>query len=378
MPDVVLRGPGCRTRLADLVDELGLQRVVLVTGARMQAAGVALDIEGTLGRRHVGTTAATAAHAPVSAISAMATRVRGWRPDGIVSVGGGSVHDTAKALAILMAYEAAADSQALEILSGSTHAARQGGDAPLPVISLPTTFSAAEVVPGGATTDASGHKLLFGHSSLRIAAVFLDAELVASTPRAILVSSAMNAVHHCLESAYSLGRQPITMALAAHAFGCLTRALARFGDGVPPIDVLQEALDGSSLSGLAYVNSQLGIGHAVCHGLGGRFGIAHGTANAVMLHHSLQFNRLFAAEAAQILAQTAGLGSAGADPVDDIAQHLERLARTLGLPTRLRELSLPREALALLAQDAIADPQARWNPRPVIEHELLQWLQTAW
>jgi alcohol dehydrogenase class IV len=104
------------------------------------------------------------------------------------------------------------------------------------------------------------------------AAAVLDAEIAATTPLRVLGPSGMNAVHHCLEAFYSKGARFVTDAFALSALRQLLVALPLLmkAGAKPDIAALQMALNATALSGLTYGNSWLGIGHSVCHSLGGR------------------------------------------------------------------------------------------------------------
>jgi alcohol dehydrogenase class IV len=255
---------------------------------------------------------------------------------------------------------------------------------PLPVLTMPSTFSAAEVVGGGAvTTDESGEKLIFVHRKLTPVCVFLDGEIVASTPRKVLTVSGMNAVHHCLEAFYSKGHQPITDALAIEALRRLIDGLPRLAPSVASVDLndFQAVLDAAAMSGLTYANSWLGIGHAVCHSLGGRYGLSHGEANAVIVRHSIRFNLAHARDRLAHAAQAIG---ASFPPGQQAlaARHMvslvDWLSEVLETPRSLREIGLPEGQLERIAKDVMADPQTYWNPRSARESDVVAMLREAW
>jgi alcohol dehydrogenase class IV len=249
-------------------------------------------------------------------------------------------------------------------------------------MTVPSTFSAADVVGGGAVTDTDrGEKLIFVHPKLTPVAVFLDGEVVASTPRTVLAASGMNAVHHCIEAFYSKGAQPITDAFAVAALRGLFDTLPMLAPSraAPAIGSYQAALEAASMSGLTYANSWLGIGHSVCHSLGGRYGISHGRANAVMVLHSLRFNFDAARPRLAALARAIGLTGAGDDAAArSLLEAIEGLAATLGTPTTLSEIGLPQGQFAQIAKDVLGDPQTYWNPRAATAAEIELWLETAW
>jgi alcohol dehydrogenase class IV len=243
---------------------------------------------------------------------------------------------------------------------------------PLPLLAMPSTFSAAETVPGGAVILATGGKTIFGHPAIQPQYVFLDGEIVATTPRATLAASGLNAVHHCTEALYSLGRHPMSDAWAAFALARLMRLLPRLAPGAGPLSPpdCQMLVEASAMSGLAYGVSGLGVGHAICHSLAGRFAMSHGTANAVILPHSAAFNRAAAPEAFAQMARAINC--------DDLIAAIRALSDALGTPRRLRDIGLSPDSFDRIAADVLADPVTATNPRPVDHAAIHDILTAAW
>jgi alcohol dehydrogenase class IV len=146
------------------------------------------------------------------------------------------------------------------------------------------------------------------------------------------------------------------------------------------LDVFQNAVNASALSGLTYANSWLGIGHSVCHSLGGRYGVPHGEANAVMLPQSLRFNFEVAKDRLAAAGRAVGLSVSEEDDeaADALVRRIDDLVRTLGTPRRLRDLGLPDDQFDRIATDVLGDPQTYWNPRSASREQIIEWLRSAW
>jgi alcohol dehydrogenase class IV len=385
IPGQIISGPGTRARLAEEVAALGLKRVLVVSGPRIRAdTPWVTEVETLLGDRLAGVFGRVEQHSPDRSLREAAEYARPLAPDAVLSVGGGSAHDAAKAIAVAVPGRHTIADFASRFEPPDTFHRPEVDAEPLAVLTMPTTFSAAEVVGGGAFTDrATGRKLIFVHPRLTPKLVVLDGEMVASTPRSVLAASGMNALHHCLEALYSKGAQPITDAFALRAFAGLIATLPALAPKAPTpgIDVLQRALDASAMSGLTYANSWLGIGHAVCHVLGGRYGLSHGESNAVMIRHSLRFNLEHAREPLALAAHAAG-ASFPAGQTELACRHVvalvDWLAQKLDTPQRLRDLALPKDQFRTIAEDVMADPQTYWNPRPVARDDVVALLEEAW
>lgn len=385
IPDAIVSGLGSRRRIAAEIDGLGLKRVLVVCGPTLRRKTPFIaEIEAALGARLVGVYDRVRPNTPESSIREASEFARACSPDSILSVGGGAVHDTAKGIAVMVPSGRSITDFVSRFEPPSTFHAPEVDVEPLPVLTVPSTLSAADVVGGGAVTDETkGEKLIFVHPKLTPIRVFLDGEVVATTPRPTLAASGMNAVHHCLEAIYSKGHQPFTDAFAFEALRRLVETLPGLAPSkaAPEPAVFQAALEAASMSGLTYANSWLGIGHSVCHSLGGRYGLSHGAANSVMVRHSVRFNLSHASDR---LALAARLTGAAFPPAQEAlaARHMiavvDWLGETLQTPQRLRDIGLPDGQFERIAKDVMADPQTYWNPRPASEQDVVEMLKAAW
>ena len=385
IPRAIVTGPGCRSQIVAELDRIGARRVVVVCGASLKASTTFVaELTAALGERLAALFDRVEPNPPVASVHHAVEALAGNTPDAVVSIGGGAVHDFAKAIAVMVPSGRSVVDFVSRFEPPDTFHGIDVDVEPLPVFTVPSTFSAADVVGGGAVTDTEkGEKLIFVHPKLTPVAVFLDGEIVATTPRKVLAASGMNAVHHCLEAFYSKGAQPFTDAFAVAALRGLLQTLPALGpsERAPDLALFQSAIESASMSGLTYANSWLGIGHAVCHSLGGRYGLSHGEANAVMVLHSLRFNRNAAQERIAELARASGAAEPGdRDSVaaDRLVRAVDELAGRLGTPRSLSAIGLPDGQFDQIATDVLADPQTYWNPRRATKEEIAVWLHEAW
>jgi alcohol dehydrogenase class IV len=119
----------------------------------------------------------------------------------------------------------------------------------------------------------------------------------------------------------------------------------------------------------ASLRAGMGVAHAMAQALGGRYGLPHGSMNAVCLPPALRFNA--EAARAEIAAFAEAMGT------DDAARAALELAALSG-PTRLRDYDVPEDDLPLVAEAAAARAPARANPRPAPADAILQLLRSAW
>ena len=128
-------------------------------------------------------------------------------------------------------------------------------------------------------------------------------------------------------------------------------------------------LRGAMHAGAAFGSAGLGLAHAMAQAIGGRYGIAHGAANALCLPPALRFNEPVAGDEIARFAEALG--------TDDAPRQCEELARLSGFE-RLRDLGVPEDELDEVAEAAAARPGALVNPRKATPAEVAELLRSIW
>jgi maleylacetate reductase len=261
--------------------------------------------------------------------------------DTIVAVGGGSAIDTGKAA------------------SAATG---------LPLVSVPTTYSGAEWTEFFGVRDPD-RKMRGGGAGARLQAIVYEPNLTLDLPLAETVGTALNALAHCAEALYVEGHNADADAEALEGARLIGTWLPQVVERPDDLEARTELLRGACHAGAALGKSFLALGHALAQGLGGRYGAPHGALNALTLPLALRFNQPVAAEAIARFGQA--LGS------DDPAAKVEELAR-LGGFERLRDLGIPEDAPAELAEAVAERPGAKANPRLVTPADVEGLLRSSW
>lgn len=379
----VIAGPDAIAALPGEVAEAGCRRLMLLTspsGARSEAC---VRLDGMLGDRVVGRLSAIPNHSSDGLVERTAAEAASLGVDGLVAFGGGSVSDTAKAIAICLAEGGPLKRHASSFRPPDHFVSPVLAAPKLPIFAVPVSASAAEVTPGlGIRSDETGLKLLFWDVKLCPRAIFLDPQVNVAVPARIMLETLMNALAHCVEGMYSRVRNGISQGLAlegARQIAEAMRGIAAAPDAVAP---RMKALTGAHISGMVISNARVGIHHAVCHCLGSVGGLSHGESNSIMLPHAMRFNAGVAgAELARIalaISPSAGLTPREATPEAAVAE-VETLQRACAVPRRLRDTRLPRERLPEIAEATLHDRGLYFNPRRVSQRdEILPLLESAW
>jgi alcohol dehydrogenase len=371
----VVVGSGALHGLAHHLDELGVDRIALMASARSARSAQAAAVRtGLAGRHVVAEVLGIDEHAPVVACERLAHELAVAEPQAIVAFGGGSVSDAAKAVALLLA-----EGGPLVERCGDPPAGRR--PAKIPLLAVPTTLSGAEVTPGGAVVDEDGVKHVFWDQQLAARVVLLDPAVLALTPQDVLLSTGMNGLAHCAEAFGSAAATPVTVALAREGAVRFVDGLLRVARGDRSVDVLADLQGAAALGGMVISNAGVGIHHAVCHVLGGLLRVPHGVANAIVLPHALAFNAETAPAGPAAFADAIRpvLRAHDIDADGDAPALVGRLQQALGVPTALRDLGVPADALRQVAVGVMDDGALTFNPRRVDRPgELEGLLRAAW
>ena len=368
-------GAGSVERVGELAREIGARNVLLVTDPGLVAAGHAEHVQRNL--RAAGlkiTTFDKARENPttkcVDDCVALAKRAR---PDLIIGLGGGSAMDTAKGCNFLLT-----NGGRMQDYRGVGKASKPM----LPLIAIPTTAgTGSECQSAAPIVDERTHQkmaCLDPKAAARIA--ILDPRLTLSQPARVTACAGMDAIAHALETAVTTKRNPLSLMYSREAFKLCVKAFAEVLTNPKDVEARGRMLLGAALGGMAIENSMLGAAHAAANPLTAHFGLAHGQAVGLMLPHVVRFN----AQQAQPrtvyreLAAAAELTSAAHDhPPQALIERLEALLDLAHLPRRLSDSGGKRELIPLLADEAVRQWTATFNPRPLSKEDFAQLYEAA-
>ena len=356
--------------LPAVVDSLGGSRAMITCGPTiLSACDVVPRVQEALGSRYVGTYSGVAPHSPVDTVEAGAAMAEEAQPDVFISVGGGSTHDTTKAIAVLLAEGGDIRDYAIFFEPPDKIIVPPTPSPKVPIVSVPTTMGCAEFSRGGGgiTDHAQGRKLSIAGEGVTHRTVVIDGQALATTPLRILVSTAIGQLRIAIETVYSTGRNPIGDGMALHAIRLLFENLPRCKDG--DIDTLLTTKTACAMASLASFGG-LGLNTATCHHVGGLYDVPHGEANAILLPHTMRYNLDACADRQRMIAEAIGVanstmtdeeaGLAAADAVDELCRELE-------LPRTLREVGVPENGLEYIATATLKDRSLSTNPKPVVD-----------
>ena len=355
----IVFGSGAVDDVPSIARDAGGRRILLVTTEGRLASADGERLSKALGRELVSTFAGVQSHVPAPAVQAAVQQARRDAVDAVVSFGGGSSADLAKAVCYFTEREAGTP--------GATWLDR----AALPHIAVPTTYSGAELTAFfGMTDPTTRRKSGSGGPTIAPVAAVYDPDLTVSTPARVSAETGMNALAHCVEAAYSPARTPEAEAIALAGIVRIARWLPAVVDD--PVDLLARThmFEGAALAGRALQNASMGVHHGLAQLVGGRTGIPHGLANAVILAHAMRFNAGAVPQEMRLIGEALG-------DAEDPAAAVDRLVRRLGLPTGLAEGGVTDEDIDAVVRLSQSSPGVQMNPRPVSEDDAREILEAA-
>ena len=377
--DRVVFGTPVATALLQEVQLRKAQRVFVVTGRtlnqktdliRQATAGIADNV--------VGIFDACVEHTPRDTVIALTHALRAAQADLIVSIGGGTVIDTVKIALVCLAENL----DRIEQLDDWHMAVNPDGSLRVPVVSdppcrqitVPTTLSGAEFSDlGGGTDTRTGVKHGFTAKYIGSATVILDPAMTLATPETLWLSTGVRALDHAIEAMCAVNAQPFTDALAVRAIGLLQTALRRYKVDPQDLQARMDAQMGAWLAATSIRRVHYGASHGLGHALGADAGVPHGITSCVLLPTVMRHNAEVCAR------QMAEIATALGDAHRPAADQVEELIANLGLPTRLSQLGIGHDRLAVIAQKGMANPWVHTNPRKIgSAADLEALLNQAW
>ncbi len=364
--DEVLFGQPAAAAVAELVDRFEARRVFLMVSGTLNRATDEIErLRGALGSRCAGLFDQMPPHTPRHAVIAAAEAARNADADLIVTAGGGSVTDGAKAVQLCLANDIRTPEamDALRPVKATDGTLGPPRCAPPSVrqISVPTTLSAGEFSAiAGVTDERTQEKELFRHPQVIPRAVVLDPAITVHTPEWLWLSTGIRAVDHCVEGICSNEANAFADAQALHGLALLHRGLLR--TKADPTD-LQARLDcqmGAWLSmGPLATGVPMGASHGIGYVLGAVFGIPHGHTSCIMLPAVMRWNE--PVNAARQMLVSAAMGHPG----QPAGSALDEFIASLGMPRSLGAVKIGPESFGRIAEQAMGTPWVPRNPRRI-------------
>src|SRR4051794_35652837 len=288
MEEVVFGRPAAEA-VAELAGKAGAERILLmVSGTLQRETDEIARIRAVLGNKVAAVFDRMPAHTPRQAVVDATAMARAAGADLIVTVGGGSVTDAAKAGQLCLA-NGVTTVEGIDALRDRPAPAPPAGRQ----IAVPTTLSAGEFSAiAGVTNEATKVKEMLRHPRIIPVAVVLDPALTRHTPEWLFLSTGIRAVDHCVEGICSAEAHPFADAQALRGLSLLVDGLKRVKTDPGDLEARLDCQLGSWLSMAPLATGvPMGASHGMGYVLGAVFGVPHGHTSCIMLPAVMRWNR---------------------------------------------------------------------------------------
>lgn len=369
-------GKGAREVLPDEIKKRGFKKAFLVTDKDLVKFGVTkkvTDVLDATGHKYE-IFDEVKQNPTVRNVSEGVEAFKKSGADFLISVGGGSVIDTAKAIGIIIENPGFSDVVSLEGLSKTTKKS-------VPHISLPTTAgTAAEVTINYVVTDVENKRKFVCIDPLDIPIVaIVDAELMASMPKGLAAATGMDALTHAIEGYITKGAWELSDTLALKSIEMIAESLKKAVSG--DMCAKENMAAAQYIAGMSFSNVGLGIVHSMAHPLGAFYDMPHGVANALLLPYVMEYNASETGEKYMHIAKAFRVkGAENMEPCDyrkAAVEAVKSLAKDIGIPQKLSELGVKMDDLENLSKAAFEDVCTGGNPKDTSSDEILEIYKRA-
>lgn len=370
VPSINLMGAGCLNDLGATVNDLGFKKAFVVTDNFLMSNGVANKVLNVL-------EGAGIAYEVYSEVVPNPTcknvhdgleRLKGTDCDFLVSIGGGSPQDTAKAIGIL-----ATNGGHIKEYEGVNLSKNKS----LPIVAVNTTAgTSSEVTINYVVTDEERHVKMVMVDKNSLATVTVnDPELMVEKPASLTAATGMDALTHAIETIVTPGAYPVSDATALAAVKIIFDYLPRAVENGHDIEAREQMVYAVFLGGIAFSNAGLGNVHSMAHQLGGIYNLPHGVCNAMLLPYVEEENAKYVPEKFVSIANVLGYdveGKSAQECAAFVVDSMKELAKKVGIPATLGELGVNDVDFDLLAENAMKDICAPGNPVEFTKEQIIE------
>jgi hypothetical protein len=357
--DAIITGRGALNYLENYKD---MRAFIVAGGSSMFKNGTIDRIKGILEANScdVYIHSGVKANPDTDDVRAGLEAIKGFRPDLLIAVGGGSPIDLGKVLSIM--YE----NPQLDIEKMAT-AKLPDKRRQLKLVAIPSTSGTGSEVTTAAVITYKNQEIKIGLKSLAMIpdVAILDPDITMSMPDHVVAETGMDALTHAVECFINKNVDDFTACLAKGAIaGILEFLPLSYYEKTP--ESREKVHNFQCMAGLAFTNTGLGMSHGIAHAIGGKFGLGHGLTNAIALPFVLEFNSRGAEVAAKLdeLSRAAGR---------DFISAVKELNRKLNVPETFSAAGLKEETFFEDFEELVENSllgSTRSNPVKISKEEM--------
>jgi len=374
-PTMVVSGHGSLSSISKAVVDLNCRRALVLTDPGVKSAGLADKVKNALADFCVGIFDKIPADPDLESVDAATEAARESKADCIVSVGGGSVMDTAKGVCVTLKNGGKANDYLNFLVLTEPQT---------PHIAIPTTSGTGSEVTNVAvlTSHGAGRKLFIVDPKIAPNVAILDPAFTIGLPRLLTITTAMDAMTHAIEAMTSTMSNLICDGMALQAIRLISENLPLVAEDGKNEQARINMQVAATMAGWAFTIAQVGLAHGMAHTIGALHNVPHGVACGIVLPKVMRYNVESSAGKLAQVAHAMGVNIKGKSEKDAAlaaADAIEALMVKVGHPTKLREVGVPEENLPIYAFHAMADTAVIFNGRPVNDpNDIIQLFTQAY
>ncbi len=346
LPRAVYAGEGSLSALGKIAEETGAKHPVVFTADAMIQSGLLARALEQLPEelRSAEVLGDLPAEPTYGQAQEIVDRCRKLGADLIIALGGGSVMDIAKLAGILMSDEVTVKDLLDDPLRGKKYC---------PVVCIPTTAGTGAEATPNAIVAVPEKELKVGIVNPDLVGdyVILDPVTIRTLPRKLAAATGIDTMAHGIECFTSNKANPLSDAFAIRSFELVMKNIIPACDDPDATEAKAAMLMASFFGGVAIAASGTTAVHALSYPLGGKYHIAHGVSNAILLTPVMRFNQPAIADRLALAYDRCfegGKDLSAEEKADAVITRMEEIVKHLDIPTSLREFNVPREDLETL------------------------------
>lgn len=357
----------------EVLAQIGIKNALIISDPFLVKSGMIKNVTDQLDKANINYTifSDVVPDPTVAVVVSGVAAAQKISPETIIAFGGGSAIDTAKG-----------------ILYFYTYIKEEKNEESKPrLIVIPTTSgTGSEVTDFAVITDEKAKaKIPLRDKKLMPNHAILDANLVRSLPPAVTADTGIDVLTHAIEAYVSTLASDFTDALAEKAIRIVFDYLPKSYQNGSDDEARVRMHDASTLAGMAFTHTSLGINHSMAHALGGRFHIPHGRANGILLPYVIDYNSKEEKAAARYAEISRLLGLNYMSDIyaaKELRNMVIKLKENLEMPSCFKEIGIPEAdflaSIEALAATAMKDTCTQTNPRVPTQEDLEKLFKKAY
>lgn len=378
MPSVNFFGPGVISKIGARAKTLGMQKPVIVTDKFLESLpnGAVAQVRRSLDAAGIDYVIYNQVepNPKIHNIQAVKALYQANQADSLITIGGGSAHDTGKGAGIIMTNDDDITKLAgIETLKNALP----------PLIAVNTTAgTGSELTRHCVITNEETHYKFVVASWRNMPLVsFNDPTLMLDVPKGLTAATGMDAFVQAIEPFVSVDHNPITDSQCIQAIKLIETSLREAVANGHNLEARTYMVEAEMLAGMAFNNANLGYVHAMAHQLGGQYDAPHGVCCALLLPYVEEYNLIACPERFAELAKIMGENTDGLstrDAAELAIKAMKQLSEDVGIPHSIKEIGAKIEDFEHMATNALKDGNAFSNPRKGTKEDIIKIFQAAY